>query len=155
MQQIKLQSEKWLRLLNDGENRTDPIHLFGFLKKYEKNVHIFNNDGKHTMKIEDGASSLQLLSCNHEADSRITLHSTKSRANIVVVLKETDILMLLTYSHSACKISKECVVKYGKSSYANRSTISIWVMLSVEIYYNTMRLYVAMQLRFFLHKWKN
>ena len=29
----KTQSEKWLKLLSDGENKTDPIHLFVLLKK--------------------------------------------------------------------------------------------------------------------------
>ena len=41
----------------------------------------------------------------------------------MVVLKDTDILMLLIYSHSTCAISKECVLKYGKNSYANVGTI--------------------------------
>ena len=52
------------------------------------------------MRIEDGVSSLQLLSCNLEADSRIVIHGSKSRANVLVVLKDTDNLVLLIYSHS-------------------------------------------------------
>ena len=89
--QKKTQSEKWLRLLSDGENKTDPIHLFVFRKKYEKNVHIINIDGEHTMKIENGAFSLQVFSSNQKADSRITLHASKSRANVVVLLMLTVI----------------------------------------------------------------
>ena len=62
----KTQSEKWLELLSDGENKTDPFHLFVFLKKYEKKVLVIHNDGEHTLKIEGGASSLQVFSCNHK-----------------------------------------------------------------------------------------
>ena len=99
-------SEKWLELLSDGENKTDPIHLFVFLKKYEKKVLIIHNDGEHTLKIVGGASSLQLFSCNHKANNRITMHASKSRANIGVVLKNAGIFVLPIYSHSACAIFK-------------------------------------------------
>ena len=69
------QGDKWLSLLNNGENKTDLIHLLvTFLKKYEKNVSIAINYGEHTWRIKDGASTLQLFSCNHEeADSMIAL----------------------------------------------------------------------------------
>ena len=40
----------------------------------------------------------------------------------MVVLKDTAMLMLLIYSHSTCVVSKECVVKYDKNSYANIGT---------------------------------
>ena len=73
MQQIIPQDDKRLSLLNNGDNKTDVIHLFvNFLKKNEKNVIIVINDGEHTLRIKDGASPLQLFSCNHEeADSRM------------------------------------------------------------------------------------
>ena len=114
--------EKWLRLLSDRENKTDPIHLFVFLKKSEKYVQTINSGREHTMKIEGELSSLQLFSCNHEGDSRIALHASKFTANVVVVWKNTDIAMLLINSHSASTISKECVVKYDKNIYANIGT---------------------------------
>ena len=59
-----------------------------FFLKNMKKYSIINNDEDHTGKIEDGVSSLQLLSCYNEADSRIALHTSKSRANVVVVLKD-------------------------------------------------------------------
>ena len=68
----------------------------------------YDDDGKYTWRIEDGASPLQLFSCNHEeADSRIALHPSKSSENVVIVDKDTDFLMLLIYSYSSCGISKE------------------------------------------------
>ena len=36
-----------------------------------------DNGGKHARKIEDGVSSLQLFSCNHEADIKIALIQSK------------------------------------------------------------------------------
>ena len=111
-----------MRLLSEWESKTDTIHQFVFLKTYEKNVAVINNDGEHTKKIDDRVS-LQLFSCSYEADNKIALQASKFRVNVMVVLKDTDILMLLVYSHSMCAISKECVLKYGKNSYAYVGTI--------------------------------
>lgn len=67
----KLQGDKYLRLLSNWENKADPIHLFVFLKKYERKDSIINNDGEPTRKSEGRVSSLQVFSCSHEADSNI------------------------------------------------------------------------------------
>ena len=75
------------------------------------------------MKTKDGVSSLQMFCGNHKADSSIALHASKSRANVPIVLRDTGILMFPIYSYSMCEISKECKVKYDKSSYANIDTI--------------------------------
>ena len=56
-------------------------------KNMKKNIPLINNDGEHAREFEDGGSSLQLFSCNDKADSRIALHNSKSRANVMVVLK--------------------------------------------------------------------
>ena len=44
-----------------------------FRQKNEKNISIINNDGEHVRQIENGVSSLQLLSCNHADGIRIAL----------------------------------------------------------------------------------
>ena len=58
------------------------------------------------MKIKDGTSLLELISYNYKPDSRIAIQTSQSRANVVVVLKDTNILILLVYSHSVCAVSK-------------------------------------------------
>ena len=79
-----------------------------FLKIYEKNVPIVINVEEYTWGIEDGVSPLHLFSCNdEEAGSRIALHASKSGGNVVIVAKDTGVLMLLIYSYSTCAISKE------------------------------------------------
>ena len=96
LQQIIPQGDKQLSLLSNGENETDLIQLsVNFHRKYEKNVPIIINDGEHTWRIEDEVSLLQLFSCNHEDDSRIKLHASKSSGNVVIVAKDTNFLMFL------------------------------------------------------------
>ena len=56
--------------------------------KIWRNAPIFNDDVEHTLKIENGVSSLQVRSYNYEADSTITLQACKSRANVPVVFKD-------------------------------------------------------------------
>ena len=125
LQQKMPQGDKWLSLLSNGESKTDLFHLFvNFLKIYEKNVPIVINVGEYTWRIEDGVSPLYLFYCNNEeADSRIVLHASKCSGNVVIVAKDTDILMLLIYSYSTCEISKEWVLKYDTNSYANVGTV--------------------------------
>ena len=56
--------------------------------------------------MEDGVSSSQLFSCNHEADTRIALHGSKSRANVVVLSKDTTGFDL-TFQKSFVSFPKE------------------------------------------------
>ena len=50
-------------------------------------------------------------------------HASKSSGNVVIVAKDTDVLILLIYSYSTCVISKERVLKYDTNSYANIGTV--------------------------------
>ena len=50
-------------------------------------------------------------------------HASKSSRDVVIVAKDTDVLMLLIYSYSMCVISKERVLKYDTNSYANIGTV--------------------------------
>ena len=125
LQQIIPQGFKGLSLLSNGTNKTNLIHLFvNFLKKYEKDVPIIVNDGEHKCSIQNGASLVLLFSCNHEdVDSRTALHASKSSRNVAIVAEDTNFLMLLIYSYSTCGISKEWVLKYDTSSYADIGAI--------------------------------
>ena len=123
-----------------------------FSSKNIKNVHIINNDGEHTIKIEDRASSLQLFSYNREADSRIWLQTSKSRANCVVVLKNIGISLLLIHSHFAYTRSKDCVLKYDKNRYANLGTICKYLRNTIITVLCDHSLWCNFV---YLHKWKN
>lgn len=69
------------------KNKKDPV-----LKKC-----CYNQYWWRIYKVEDGVSSLQLFFSHCEADSKIALYASKFGANAVIVLKNTDILILLIY----------------------------------------------------------
>ena len=88
LQQIMPQSDKWLSLLSNGENKIDLIHLFvNFLKKCKLKhnyVPIIINDGEYTWRIEDGVSPLKLFSTNHEEpDSRIAYYMFQNPVEVL------------------------------------------------------------------------
>ena len=58
------------------------------------------------------------------------IRESKSRAIIVVVLKERR-LMLLIYSHFTSAIPKKCVLKYDKNNYAN--IVTMWMYLGYTV----------------------
>ena len=129
----KPQSGKWLRLLSNGESKTDPNQLFAFPQKICKNVRLIGNDGKHMRNIENGVDSLQLFSFTQEAGIRIALHASKYRANVEVVLKYLVVSRSRFQRNGCWNITKAVMlicVQY---------TCSIWRALSVEIYYNIFR----------------
>ena len=46
-------------------------------------------------------------------------NASKSSGNVVIVVKDSDVMMLLLYSYSMCAMSKEWVLKYDTNNYAN------------------------------------
>ena len=128
-----------------------------FLKIYEKKVPIVINVGEYTWKIKDGVSPLHLFSWYHEeADIRIALHASKSSGNIVIVAKDSDVLILLIYSYSTCAISKEWVLNYDTNSYANIGTVCKYLGNAVSR--NILQYYAITgcdTASFFLQNWKN
>ena len=42
--------------------------------------------------------SKESISCNHEADTRLVLHACRSETDVVVVAKDTDVLVLLVHA---------------------------------------------------------
>ena len=98
-----------------------------FLPKIKSIFHHFYKgfSCENCLKPETAPLIMIRFSCNDEVGSH------KSRANAVVVLKDTDILMLCR--HSTCAMSKACVTKmknktiYDKNSYANIGTICRYI----------------------------
>ena len=98
-----------------------------FLPKIKSIFHLFYRgfSCQNCLRPETAPLIMIRFSCNDEVESH------KSRANVVVVLKDTDILMLCR--HSTCAMSKACVTKiknktiYDKNSYANIGTICRYI----------------------------
>ena len=84
---------------------------------------IIVTETSHTWSInrEDCA---YLFDCNHEeVDTRIILHASLAEENVVVVAKDTDVLVLLVNEYSKLLPIQEWVMKYDANKHASISKI--------------------------------
>eukprot|EP00794_Sanderia_malayensis_P001365 gene1365-biopygen1116 len=65
-------------------------------------------------------SSEVLFHCNHkEADSRLILHAILANQDVVVVAKDTDVLVLLVWAYEKCAVTHQWFMKYERDSFAD------------------------------------
>ena len=71
------------------------------------------------MSYEITADSVEVLdSCNHqEADTRLVLHAGSHDSPVVVVSKDTDVLVLLAYAANLLKPKEPWFMKISKTDY--------------------------------------
>ena len=81
------------------------------------------NDKYHTVLI-NSEGVLDLFECNHEeADYRLVLHALISEQDVVVVAKDTDVLVLLVWAYAHFKVQYKWYLMYEKGIYADISVI--------------------------------
>ena len=123
------QGEKWLAFLSNTDNKNDLISLF---VKYLKTPEVRNRlklpmivtETSHTWSINREGCKY-LFDCNHEeADTRIVLHASLAEENVVVVAKDTDVLVLLVSEYSKLLPTQEWVMKYDTNKYTSISKIT-------------------------------
>ena len=123
------QGQRWLQLLNNGDNKNELISLFvKFLispeRRRELKIPFTITEGEKTWKINEADFESSFL-CNHEeADSRIVLHASQSTKNVVVVAKDTDVLVILVYAYLRVSPVNSWVMRYDSSKFANIGTIA-------------------------------
>ena len=67
---------------------------------------------------------LQLFTCNHEeADTRMVLHAILEDTNVVVVSKDTDVLVIMVYAFAKFEPSKEWYLKIDHKKYVDVKSI--------------------------------
>ena len=115
--------EKWLGFLSNTDNKNDLISLFiKCLKTPEGRnrliLPITVTETSHTRSINREGCEY-LFDCNHEeVDTRIVLHASFAEENVVVVAKDTDVLVLLVNEYSKLLPTREWVMKYDTNKYA-------------------------------------
>ena len=64
-----------------------------------------------------------LFNFKHEdADTRLVFHVILASRDIIVVSKDTDILILLIWTYAKCEIRHKWLIKYGSEKYAGIKT---------------------------------
>ena len=80
--------------------------------------------GNKTYNLLSGKVEM-LFDCHHEeADSRLILHALYSKNDVVVVSKDTDVLILLIWADIKHNITKKWYMNYEKEQYADIGLIA-------------------------------
>lgn len=126
--QHMLQGNKWQEFLNSGQNKEELIQL---LVKYMETGEGMSQlehpylvtAGDATFSVRHGGISL-LYRCNHEeADTRLVLHALLADSDVVVVAKDTDVLILLIWAYEQSNVGKKWYMKYDHNKYADINEI--------------------------------
>lgn len=124
-EQHMLQGEKWQEFLHSGEALTRL--MLGILEngegqKYLSLPTVFTS-GETTVKIQDRKVT-EIFNCNHEeADTRLILHAALTEGDVVIVAKDTDVLILMIWAHHAFGIRHKWLMKYDNNKYAEIDSI--------------------------------
>ena len=117
------QGEKWLGFHSNTDNKNLLISLLvKYLKTPEGRNRLPITVTSHTWSINREICAY--FDCNHEeVDTRIILHASLAEENVVVVAKDTDVLVLLVNEYSKLLPIQEWVMKYDANKYASISKI--------------------------------
>ena len=123
--QHMLQGNKWQDFLHNGENKEELVRVIDeYLPTVEGRrlltIPLVLTSGEKTSLVGDEGIR-ELFNCNHEeADTRLVLHASLENTNIIVVSKDTDVLVLMIWAYEKCQISpRKWYMKYDHMKYAD------------------------------------
>ena len=122
--QHMLQGNRWKEFLTNGDNKNELIRLIGRYISTEEIRNKFKTkftftSADETYTIESGVLEM-VHKCNHkEADTRLVLHALLCKNDVVIVSKDTDVLVLLVWAYNEYNISKQWSMNYEKDQYVD------------------------------------
>ena len=130
--QNMVQGNDWLSFFNHIGNKSDLIKVASrFFRQSEirsnfKTQMIFTEADKTWRITSDEASEIFL--CSHEeADTRMVLHACLEDNNVVVVSKDTDVLILLVHAFSIAKPKNDWYMKIDQSKYVEIRKVCMYL----------------------------
>ena len=113
--------EHWIKYLNNGENKNNLVSFFveylklSHVRENLRYLYLFRyfhciytiNERKSVWKMS-WDTVVKVFECNHEeADIRIPMHGALCSEDVVLVAKDTDIIVLLAYAYEKCSSVKQ------------------------------------------------
>ena len=123
IEQNMLSGKEWLEFFHNIENKEDLISLFATYLKSEDWVSQ-TTPVYFTRKAETWEhhhqTSRRIGDCNHEeADTRMLIHALRENTNVVIVARDTDVLMIMIYIYALKEVTAVWYMKYGAEKFAN------------------------------------
>ena len=118
---------KWNEFLRNAKNKEELINIIVRFVKSCRGQQLIGPSfivtaGDKVYRFQEGQE--RITECNHEeADTQMILFAYQETSDIVVVAKDTDVLILLIWAYSHFDIKYDWFLKYDAEKYANIRTI--------------------------------
>ena len=140
MEQNMLQGKEWMDIFHNISNKQDLISLFTSYLKNEsidlsQNMPVFFTNKDETWRVSQNALS-RLPDCNHEeADTKMLVHALREDTDVVIVARDTDVLILMVYVYAKHHVKRNWYMKYAAGKYANIGKIvaHLGVVVSLKL----------------------
>lgn len=122
------QSLQWGDFLHNADNKKYLIELVAtYMQSTEGRsklkIPFIITAGESTINIDE-SSCYNIFNCNHEeADYHLVVHAILAGKEVVIVSKDTNVLMLLVGAFNNFKITHKWFMKYDAYKFANIRTI--------------------------------
>ncbi|XP_065053639.1 uncharacterized protein LOC135682604 [Rhopilema esculentum] len=119
---------KWNEILQNQGNKEELIKLIAQHMMSEEargtiKQPFIVTEGNNTYRVERNGCEL-FYRCNHKvADTRLVLHASLEAADVVIVSKNTDVLILLIWAYSKLSVCKTWLFKEDHDKYADIGVI--------------------------------
>ena len=118
-----LQGAKWQEFLHRNENKNDLIQLLARFRKedgvYNGTIPLVFTSSNATFRVCDGTVA-EVDECNHEeADTRLILHAAASTQDVVIVAKDTDVLVLMVWAYVVLNVEQKWYFKKAHDKFVD------------------------------------
>ena len=137
IEQNMLQGNDWADLFHNISNKQDLIALFASYLKSEssvsRNIPVYFNKKDESWCVRQGIPS-RLADCNHEeADTKMMVFALREDTDVVIVARDTDVLILMIYIYAKRKITSNLYMKYAAGKYANIGKIVEYLGIDLSL----------------------
>ena len=136
--QNMLQPDAWILFFYDIDKKTNLIHsLVTYLRSdsfsNQIRIPVIVKDDKNTWEITREFSEIIFKSNPDESDTRSILHALQVDTKVVVVSKDTDVLILLAYAYAKYKPTKEWYMKIDANKFASIKSIVEYLGSNISV----------------------
>ena len=137
--QQMLQGNTWNSFFHNIDNKRDLIKLASKFYQSPEGRQMLSlpltfTDGDRTLEITR-FRSIERFQCNQEeADTRLILHASLQDTNVVVVAKDTDILLLLVHAYNKLKPSNKWFMKIDRERYVDIFKVAEYLGCEIASY---------------------
>ena len=159
-EQNMLQGDTWQELLNDNEYKDQLIKSIDALEFgsgiLPRSILFIITSREKDYFVSPAGNKVVSVFDHEEADSRLVLLASKVDSDVVVVCKDTDVLILMIWAYSKLNITNNWYLKYDHEKFADIRKICSYLGKTLSL--NLLKIYALTECLYhilFLPSWEN